>query len=161
MHSASSGPIGKAKYGGVRTRWERRLAAMTITRLNPARLHTTPGYHHVTVVDAARTAYLAGQCPLDAGGSVVGLDDVEAQVDQIAANALTALGAIGANPEHVVRTVIYVASDDNAVLSRVWRRFLDSPLAGAFTTASTLVGVARLGFTGQLVELDITAALPD
>ena len=36
----------------------------------------------------------------------------------------------------------------------------DSPLAAAFTTASTLLGVAQLGFTGQLVELDVTAALP-
>jgi hypothetical protein len=25
---------------------------------------------------------------------------------------------------------------------------------------STLIGVAQLGFTGQLVELDVTAALP-
>jgi hypothetical protein len=28
-------------------------------------------------------------------------------------------------------------------------------------SASTLLGVARLGFTGQLVELDLTAALPE
>jgi hypothetical protein len=42
----------------------------------------------------------------------------------------------------------------------VWRRFQDSPIAEAFTTASTLLGVARLGFTGQLVELDLTALIP-
>jgi hypothetical protein len=30
----------------------------------------------------------------------------------------------------------------------------------AFTTASTLLGVARLGFAGQLVEVDLTAVLP-
>ena len=29
----------------------------------------------------------------------------------------------------------------------------------AFTTASTLLGVTRLGFSGQLVEVDLTAAL--
>jgi enamine deaminase RidA (YjgF/YER057c/UK114 family) len=134
---------------------------MAITRLNPEQLHPTPGYHHVTVVDAGRTAYLAGQCPLDATGAVVGPDgDVDAQVDQVAANTLVALVAVGAGPEHVVRTVIYVASDDNAVLSRVWARLRSSPIAAAFTTASTLVGVARLGFRGQLVELDVTAALP-
>lgn len=132
-----------------------------ITRLNPEQLHDTPGYHHVTVVEAGRMAFLAGQCPLDKDGTVVGVDDFEAQVDQVAANALTALAAAGATPEHVVRSVIYVVSDDNAVLAGVWRRFNESPLAPAFTTASTLLGVARLGYTGQLVELDLTAALPD
>jgi hypothetical protein len=34
-------------------------------------------------------------------------------------------------------------------------------IAAAFTSASTLLGVARLGFPGQLVELDLTAALSD
>ncbi|MFG1678090.1 RidA family protein [Micromonospora sp. NPDC049282] len=134
---------------------------MTIISSNPEGLHATPGYHHVTVVPAGRTAYLAGQCPLDADGVLVGPDDVEAQVDRIARNAVTALRSVGAGPEHVVRTVIYVVSADQAVLAQVWRRFLDSPLAAAFTTASTLLGVAQLGFTGQLVELDVTAALPE
>ncbi|GAA4682857.1 RidA family protein [Phytohabitans rumicis] len=131
---------------------------MTITRINPDNLHDTPGYHHVTVVAAGRTAYLAGQCPLDASGAVVD-GGFDAQVDQVAANAVAALAAVGAGPERVVRTVIYVVSDDGAVLSQVWDRFLASPLAPAFTSASTLLGVARLGFTGQLVELDVTAAL--
>ncbi|WP_218012408.1 RidA family protein [Micromonospora sp. WMMA1996] len=76
-------------------------------------------------------------------------------------NALAALRSVGAGPEHVVRTVIYVVSADQAVLAQVWRRFLASPLAAAFTTASTLLGVAQLGFTGQLVELDVTSALPE
>ncbi|MEH1128202.1 RidA family protein [Micromonospora sp. CPCC 206061] len=134
---------------------------MTISRLNPDGLHHTPGYHHVTVVSAGRTAYLAGQCPLDADGTIVGLGDYAAQVDQVVANTVAALAAVDAEPEHVVRTVIYVVSPRQEVLSAVWDRFLVSPLAPAFTTASTLLGVAQLGFTGQLVELDVTAALPD
>ncbi|WFE31564.1 RidA family protein [Micromonospora sp. WMMD975] len=134
---------------------------MTIVRANPEGVHSTPGYHHVTVVPAGRTAHLAGQCPLDAAGVLVGTDDVDAQVDQIAANVLAALRSVGAGPEHVVRTVIYVVSADRAVLAQVWQCFLASPLAPAFTTASTLLGVAQLGFPGQLVELDVTAALPE
>jgi enamine deaminase RidA (YjgF/YER057c/UK114 family) len=133
---------------------------MTIMRSNPEGLHSTPGYHHVTVVPAGPTAYLAGQCPLDVNGALVGPDDVLAQVDQVAVNALAGLRSVGAGPEQVVRTVIYVASSDQAVLASVWQRFRQSPLAAAFTTASTLLGVAQLGFTGQLVELDVTAALP-
>jgi hypothetical protein len=34
-----------------------------ITRINPDQLHTPPGYHQITVVEAGRTAFLAGQCP--------------------------------------------------------------------------------------------------
>jgi enamine deaminase RidA (YjgF/YER057c/UK114 family) len=133
---------------------------MTIIRRNPDGMHATPGYHHVTVAPAGRTAYLAGQCPLDESGALVGPADVGAQVDQVAANALTALRSVGAGPEHVVRTVIYVATGDQAVLAAVWGRFQESPIAAAFSTASTLLGVTQLGFTGQLVELDVTAAPP-
>lgn len=134
--------------------------AERIARINPETLHPTPGYHHVTVVEAGRLAFLAGQCPLDGSGAVVGADDLMAQVDQVAANALAALAAIGAGPEDVVRAVIYVVSDDRAELAAVWRRFRASALAPAFASASTLLGVAQLGFPGQRVEIDLTAALP-
>ncbi|MFD6448408.1 RidA family protein [Promicromonospora sp. NPDC060204] len=134
---------------------------MRISRVQPDGLHATPGYHHVTIVEAGRTAHLAGQCPLDASGALVGADDPLAQADQVAANALAALAAVGAAPQDVVRSVVYVASDDRAVLSAVWHRLDAGPLAAAFTTASTLLGVTVLGFAGQLVEVDLTAALPD
>ncbi|MFD8252090.1 RidA family protein [Streptomyces werraensis] len=131
-----------------------------ITRLNPPQLHATPGYHHITVVEAGRTAHLAGQCPLDAAGELVGPGDLDAQIEQVAANALTALNTVGAGPEHVVRSVIYVVSDDGPVLGAAWRRLTSSVIGPAFTTASTLLGVAQLGFSGQLVEVDLTATLP-
>lgn len=133
--------------------------AAKITRINPRQLHTPPGYHHITVVEAGRTAFLAGQCPLDASGTLVGDGDLDAQIDQIATNAMTALTAVGAQPSQVVRTVIYVVSDDRSVLSAAWDRLTHSSIAAAFTTASTLLGVTRLGFPGQLIEVDLTAAL--
>jgi len=131
-----------------------------ITRLNPDQLHPTPGYHHVTVVAAGRLAFLAGQCPLDRAGVLVGAGDLAAQLDQIARNAVTALTAVGARPADVVRSVIYVVSSDTEVLTAAWRRLNDSALGPAFTSASTLLGVSQLGFAGQLVEVDLTAALP-
>lgn len=140
-----------------------KLACMTakITRINPDQLHETPGYHHITVVESGRMAYLAGQCPLDRTGSLVGSGSLEVQVDQVVVNALAALAAVDAEPKHVVRSVIYVRSDDRDVLGVAWRRLTDSALGPAFTTASTLLGVAQLGFTGQLIEVDLTVALPD
>lgn len=139
-----------------------RLARMTaeITRINPDELHPTPGYHHITVVEAGRTAFLAGQCPLDRAGVLVGPGDIDAQIDQVATNALAALNAVAARPVHVVRSVIYVVSDDVTVLGSAWQRFTHSAIGPAFTTASTLLGVAQLGFPGQLIEVDLTAALP-
>jgi enamine deaminase RidA (YjgF/YER057c/UK114 family) len=133
--------------------------AAHITRISPPQLHPTPGYHHITVVEAGRTAFLAGQCPLDRSGALVGPGDLDAQIDQVAANALAALDGVGARPDDVVRTVIYVVSPNVEVLGAAWQRLLDSAIGPAFTTASTLLGVAALGFPGQLVEVDLTAAL--
>ena len=138
------------------------LRAMSgrITRLHPEGLHPTPGYHHVTVVEAGRLAYLAGQRPIDPEGHLVGADNVFAQSDQIARNVLVALAAVGAGPEHVVSAVIYVVSGDEGVLAHVVQHFRQSPIAAAFLSAATLIGVTRLGYAGQLVEVDLTAALP-
>ena len=127
-------------------------------RLNPPGVHEPPGYHHVTIVEAGRVAYLAGQCPVDESGAVVE-GDVLAQTDQVVRNSLVVLSAAGAAPADVVRFTIYVVSPDTQVLSSVWRRLNESELGPAFASSGTLLGVAALGFTGQLVELDLTAAL--
>ncbi|GIE98055.1 enamine deaminase RidA [Paractinoplanes rishiriensis] len=124
-------------------------------------MHETAGYSHVTISPAGRLAHLAGQCPLDLAGTVVGPGDFDAQTDQVIANCLTVLAAAGAKPADVVRSIIYVVSPDSAVLGGVWQRLMDSDLAPAFGTASTLLGVASLGYRGQLIEIDLTAALPD
>lgn len=131
---------------------------VTIERQNPPGLHPTPGYHHVTVATSSRTLYLAGQCPLTPDGKLAD-GDVLAQTDQVIANTAAALEFAGATPAEVVRTVIYVATDDRETLSAVWDRLTESAIGPAFTSASTLLGVARLGYSGQLVELDVTAAL--
>jgi len=133
-----------------------------IERFNPPTVHEPAGYSHVTISSAGRLAHLAGQCPLDRDGKVVGAPgDFPGQTDQVIANCLAVLAAAGAKPADVVRSVVYVVSPDSTVLAGVWSRLQDSDLAPAFTTASTLLGVASLGYRGQLVEIDLTAALPD
>jgi enamine deaminase RidA (YjgF/YER057c/UK114 family) len=134
------------------------LCCVTIERTNPDGLHKTPGYHHVTRVQADTLIYLAGQCPLQPSGDLAE-GGLEGQTEQVIRNILVALEAAGATPGDVVRTVIYVASSDRDELAAVWTQLNASPLAPAFTTASTLLGVAQLGFPGQLVEIDVTAAL--
>jgi enamine deaminase RidA (YjgF/YER057c/UK114 family) len=131
---------------------------VAIERTNPTGLHATPGYHHVTKVEAGHLVFLAGQCPLDEAGELAS-GGFLGQTDQVVRNVLVALESVGARPEDVVRTVIYVVSPVREDLSAVWARLTESPLAPAFSTASTLLGVAQLGFPGQLVEVDVTAAL--
>ena len=131
-----------------------------LEKFNPAGVHDPAGYSHVTISSAGRLAHFAGQCPLDLDGVVVGAPgDYDAQTDQVIANCLTVLDAAGVTPADVVRSIIYVVSTDSVVLADVWRRLNASPLASAFTTASTLLGVTALGYGGQLVEVDLTAAL--
>ncbi|WP_285475691.1 RidA family protein [Amycolatopsis sp. NBRC 101858] len=130
---------------------------MTIERQNPPGLHTPPGYHHVTVAVSSRTVYLAGQCPLAPDGAVP--EGLLPQVDQVVANTAAALAFAGALPAEVVRTVIYVVTEDRSELSEVWDRLTGSEIGAAFSSASTLLGVAQLGYPGQRVELDVTAAL--
>ena len=132
-----------------------------LEKINPPGVHETAGYSHVTITSEGRLAHLAGQCPLDLDGTVVGAPgDYDAQTDQVIANCLTVLSAVGAAPADVVRSIIYVVSPDSTVLAGVWDRLNTSPLGPAFTTASTLLGVAALGYRGQLIEVDLTAALP-
>jgi len=130
-----------------------------ITRVNPVELHEPPGYHHITVVEAGRMAFLAGQCPIGRDGALVGAGDLAAQIDQVVANAHIALAAVDAGPSDVTRSHIYVVTDDAAVLHAAWNRLRASAIGLAFTTASTLLGVSQLGFIGQLIEVDLTAAL--
>ena len=132
-----------------------------IEKFNPSGVHRPPGYSHVTISSAGRLAHFAGQCPLDLDERVVGAPgDYDAQTDQVIANCLAVLAAAGVTPSDVVRSVIYVVGAESAVLAAVWDRLTASELAPAFTTASTLLGVTVLGFTGQLVEVDLTAELP-
>lgn len=132
-----------------------------INRVETDELHPTSGYHHVTIVEPSRTVYFAGQMPMDETGEVVvGVGDLDAQVDRTVLNTQRALAVAGARPEDVVRSVVYVVGTDPMFLARAWHRLAESAVGAAFTSASTLLGVTALGYPGQLVELELTAALP-
>ena len=121
-------------------------------------LHPTGGYEHVTIVEAGRLAYLAGQCPVDQNEQVVGVGDLNRQIDQVAANAMAALASVGLGPEDVVRSTVYVVSADSNTVGGAWHRFAEeTDLGPAFKAASTVVGVTALGYQDQLVEVDLTA----
>ena len=123
-------------------------------------LFPPPDYAHTAVVETGRRlAFLAGAVPLDAEGKLVGAGDPEAQTRQVLANMETALRAVGCGPGDVVSTDVYVVSQDPADLGRVW----EVVRAGGLTLGphtSTLLGVACLGYAGQLVEITAVAEVP-
>lgn len=130
-----------------------------IRRVITPALFPPPGYAHVSVVEAGtRLAFLAGAVPLDADGRLAPGDPVR-QAHQAIANLGEQLRSVGSDLEHVVATDVYVVSGDPAELSAVWQVVTASGL-GAGPHSSTLLGVACLGYTGQLVEITATAVVP-
>jgi enamine deaminase RidA (YjgF/YER057c/UK114 family) len=130
-----------------------------IERGNVPGLAEPPGYAHFAAASGARLVFLAGQVPLDEHGELVGAGDHLAQTRQCLANLATALHAVGRSPGDVVRTTVYVVASEQQDMGRVWRAILDSDLGDVARTAATLVGVARLGYDGQLVEIEVTLAM--
>jgi enamine deaminase RidA (YjgF/YER057c/UK114 family) len=133
---------------------------MPIERSNVPGLAEPPGYTHLATVREARLVFIAGQVPLNEDGELVGPGDAIAQARQCLRNLVASLAAAGATPADVVRTTVYVAAEEQAVLGRVWQALVDSEPSAAVRTPATLLGVRHLGYAGQLVEIECTAALP-
>ncbi|MFK4109985.1 RidA family protein [Streptomyces sp. NPDC002176] len=132
-----------------------------IRRVTVPGLFPPPTYSHASVVEAGtRIAFLAGSVPLDERGELVGPGDPVAQAGQVIANLREQLRAVGSDLEHVLVTEVYVVSDQPSVLSAVWEVVEASGLSKG-PHSSTLLGVACLGYTGQLVEITATAAIPE
>ncbi|MBC9712045.1 RidA family protein [Streptomyces sp. TRM66268-LWL] len=141
------------------------LEAVIIQRkVAAAGLLKPPTYSHASIVEAGtRLAFLAGSVPLDADGQLVGPDDPVRQTEQVLANLEAQLRDIGSDLSQVVYTDVYVVSGDPAVLADVWRVVEASGLSRAEggPHSSTLLGVASLGYRGQLVEITATAVVPE
>lgn len=131
-----------------------------IERVTVPTLASPPHYAHASVVDAGtRLAFLAGSVPLDATGEIVGIGEPVRQAEQVLANLREQVAAVGSAFEHVVQTTVHVVSADPAVLAQVWGVVRESGLS-AGPHSSTLVGVACLGYPGQLVEITAVTAVP-
>ncbi|GEK02838.1 RidA family protein [Streptomyces sp. NPDC003388] len=132
-----------------------------IRRVTSPALFPPPTYSHVSVVEAGtRLAFLAGAVPLDEKGEVVGPGDPVRQAEQVIANLTEQLRSVGSGLEHVLGTEVYVVSAEPSVLSAVWEVVEASGLSRG-PHSSTLLGVACLGYTGQLVEITATAVVPE
>lgn len=129
--------------------------------INPYGLHDPShyGYTQVTkVADNTTLVYIAGQLGEDEIGNPVAAD-FATQLKQAFANLRTALAAVGAAPEHVVKITILSVNHDagkqqliSAERNAMWK--------SDRKPASTLIPVPRLAVDGLLFEIDAVAAIP-
>jgi enamine deaminase RidA (YjgF/YER057c/UK114 family) len=129
---------------------------MPVPLVRADRLYGSVPYAYASVAPPGALVFTAGACPLDENGLIVGAGDVRLQAGQAVANLAEALAAAGTGLADVLKTTVYVASGERADLVAAWEI-----VRAAFADhdpPSTLLGVAVLGYAGQLVEIEAVAA---
>ncbi|GAA2245616.1 hypothetical protein GCM10010401_18810 [Rarobacter faecitabidus] len=108
------------------------------------------------VPPGATTIYVGGQNAVDADGTLVGAGDVATQATRALANAVTALGAVGATTDDVIQwTVLFVDGVDLGVAYGA----IAGSLASAEPALVTSARVSGLGVAGALIEIGAVAAI--
>jgi enamine deaminase RidA (YjgF/YER057c/UK114 family) len=120
-------------------------------------LYSGAPYAYASVASPGSLIFTAGACPIDESGTVAEPGDYAAQARRVIANLRTALEAAGAGLTDVLKTTVYVASTDRKDLLSVWEVVHEA--FGEHDAPSSLLGVAVLGYSGQLVEIEAVAAI--
>jgi isochorismate pyruvate lyase len=115
-----------------------------------------PVVGYCRAVRAGNLVFVSGTAPVAEGGGVVSPGDAYAQMRRCGEIALSALAALGAGPEHVVRTRMFVT--DISRWQDVGRAHAE--LFGTHPPAASMVQVAALIDPDMLVELEVDAVLP-
>ena len=114
-------------------------------------LPVTPHYQYAQQVGSQ--LFLAGQVPQAADGLIVAPGNPCAQASQCLANLNKVLAVHGFAAPDIRRLVVYVVGEQ-ADLSAAWDAVTEH--FGGQVPPATLLGVARLGYPGQVVEIDAT-----
>ena len=125
--------------------------------MNPSTIAKPGGYSHVVeITGPARIVYIAGQLGLKPNGDIAG--DFRAQVVQAFENLKSALAAVGAGFDDVVKLNNYLVDvrADLPTFREIRDRYVDttSPPAG------TTIQVPALAREGALLEVEAIALLP-
>jgi enamine deaminase RidA (YjgF/YER057c/UK114 family) len=109
------------------------------------------------VVRAGPIVEVAGCTAVDAEGNIVGGASLYDQARQALANVVEALEKVGARPEHVTRTRLFVTD-----ISR-WEELgrAHGEVFGAVRPVTAMYGISALLDPRMLVEIEATAYLPD
>jgi enamine deaminase RidA (YjgF/YER057c/UK114 family) len=125
--------------------------------IRSAELYGGAPYAYAAATPPGALIFTAGACPIDQQGRVTAPGDYVTQAEHAVANLTTALGAAGAGLSDVVKTTVFVASAEQRDLVAVWNVVHAS--FGDHDPPSTLLGVAALGYSDQLVEIEAVAAI--
>jgi len=129
---------------------------MAVQLVRSTQLFSGAPYAYAARAHQPDLVFTAGACPLDEHGDVVAPGDFPAQIRQALGNLRISLEEAGAAVSDVVKTTVYVASTDRADLVAAWNEV--AAFFGEHDAPSTLLGVAVLGYPGQLVEIEAVAA---
>jgi enamine deaminase RidA (YjgF/YER057c/UK114 family) len=131
------------------------LGSMPAELVRSTRLFPGAPYAYAATAPGTGLIFTAGACPLDDQGQVVPLGDVAGQMRQALANLRAALAECGATLRDVLKTTVYVSSSRREDLVAAWNEV--AAAFGDHDAPSTLLGVAVLGYQGQLVEIEAAA----
>jgi enamine deaminase RidA (YjgF/YER057c/UK114 family) len=128
--------------------------------INPSTLPPPLGFSHAAVAAGGKTVYLGGQTAHGPTGILQGSNIVE-QFDAAAANVVTALDAVGAQPEDLVSMQIFVTDVDayrgaTHEIRDVYRKHF-----GRHYPALALFEVVGLYDPDAYVELMCIAVIPE
>ena len=109
------------------------------------------------VVKAGPIVEVAGCTAVDADGNIVGGSSVYDQARQALANVVSALATVGAQPEHVTRTRLFITD-----ITR-WKDLgrAHGEVFGDIRPVTAMYGISGLLDPRMLVEIEATAYLPD
>jgi enamine deaminase RidA (YjgF/YER057c/UK114 family) len=133
---------------------------MPVTLINPESLVAPSGYSHGLLADASgKLLLISGQIAWNEKQRIVSDDFVE-QFDRALANVVTVVRAAGAQPEHIVRLVVYVTNkleyrERTREVGERYRKHM-----GKHFPAMVLVEVAGLLDDLAKVEIEGMALIP-
>mgnify|MGYP006199252631 CR=1 FL=1 len=117
-------------------------------------------YTHVTRVKATEFLFIAGMLSAAPDGTVVGVDDFDAQADQVFANMGAALASAGANFSNIVQFTTYLVNsrDIPKLMDYRLREFPKLFPSGVYPP-NTLLMVDRLVKEEFIIEVQTIAAI--
>jgi enamine deaminase RidA (YjgF/YER057c/UK114 family) len=116
-----------------------------------------PVFGYSRVVKAGPIVEVAGCTAVDPDGNIVGGDSVHDQARQALANVVAALAMVGAGPEHVTRTRLFIT--DISRWEELGRAHVE--VFGDVRPATSMYGITALLDPRMLVEVEASAYLPD
>lgn len=129
--------------------------------VNPPDLGPAKGFSHGMLAPrGGRLLFVAGQTAADSHGHVEAREFV-AQFEKALVKALTVVQTAGARVEDIGRMTVYVTDiaayrEARKALGSVWQKHM-----GAYYPAMALVQVSGLVDRYAMVEIEITAIVPD